>query len=146
MADRDDFKPFTQLLANWDQNAQDILTQLQQLTSQWLQICGSPLASHCRPLWIRNHQLSIEADSALWANRVHHTRLALLDSLRELGFDTIHGVEAKVRPGTVTRQSVSSRNPVSTHIIKDMRSVARTVANPALRHALMRLAQAAERK
>ncbi|HED14695.1 MAG TPA: DUF721 domain-containing protein [Gammaproteobacteria bacterium] len=146
MTRRGDFKPFTQWLSNWDQNAREVLTTLQQLTVQWTRICDDQLALHCRPLWIRNYQLSIEADSALWANRIHHSRAMLLTRLHTLGFADIRGVEAKVRPATLTRQPVSSKESVSTEVIQDMRTLAASIQDPTLRNALLRLALTVEHK
>jgi len=140
------FKPFTQLLSSWDQNAQEVLTVLQQLTRQWPVICETELAMHSRPLWLRNHQLSIEADSALWANRIHHSRVVLLGRIREQGFSKISSIEARVRPSTLTRQTISDKEQVSTDVINNMRKLATSIEDPELRAALLRLANTTANK
>jgi len=146
MIDRDEFKSFSQLLANWDHETRSVLSQLQQLKAQWKDICEGSLANHTQPFWIRNHRLSIEADSALWANRIHHNRAILLARLQQLGFDIIHDVQAKVRPHPLVRQPASSRKPVSKKIIRDLRGLAASIDDPLLRAALLRLAHTAEQK
>jgi len=142
---RGDFKPFARLLDQWDLNAQEILSVVQQLTTQWPQLCDGQVARHCQPVWILNGQLRIEADSALWANHIHHNRRQLLERIQQLGFDLIKDIEARVRPTRLTRQTESSAEPVAAKVIQELRKLATGIEDQTLRLALQQLADTVDR-
>lgn len=51
--------------------------------SQWSEIVGPQIASHCRPLGIRGEVLELEVDSPVWSQQLQLRKVELLARLAE---------------------------------------------------------------
>ena len=76
----------------------DILAKLEKTTNlgdtleksriwaEWEGIAGEEMARHCRPRTVKEGQLRIEADSAVWMHRVNYRKWNLIKGInRRLG-------------------------------------------------------------
>lgn len=68
---------------------------LSRVFAGWSELVGEPLASHVRPVGLRDGVLYVEVDETAWATQ-----------LRYLGDDVVRRIEERVGAGTVRTLSV----------------------------------------
>ena len=72
----------------------DGVAQAHEIGSQWAEIVGPQIASHCRPLGIRGPVLELEVDSPVWSQQL---QLRKTDLLRRLAERLGPGVQSELR-------------------------------------------------
>jgi hypothetical protein len=119
------------------------------LRHAWHSRVREPLASHAHPVRYAAGLLFIHVDTAAWANRLRHEQPSLIASLRH---NPVFRDLAEIRFRVVPKGSVAPAPPATTRPKPTRLSVyasgvvsetASTIADPALRAALERLAQPA---
>lgn len=73
---------------------------LSRVFAGWAELVGEPLASHVRPVGLRDQVLYLEVDESGWATQ-----------LRYLGDDLVRRIEERVGTGTVRTLSVKVVGP-----------------------------------
>lgn len=82
---------------------------LASIQAGWAETAPAPLREHCRPTHYQAGQLTVEADSSAWANRLRHQCDELLQALRPFnGLADLVQIRIKVKPQSHT-QSKSRR-------------------------------------
>ncbi len=123
------------------------LRLLPQVSEAWMQTAGEPLCQHvCAVRYVRG-QLSLCADSSVWAGRVRYQQQGLVKRLRDaVPFRHLIGLHVRISPpgqsGSVTPRPMR-RDPLSPASRSLLEQVASDIAAPELRAALGRLSRAA---
>ncbi len=115
--------------------------QLLQLRQRLQNLLDEDLVSHCLLLNSRNGMLIMACDSTAWATRLRYHVPALLNGLRESGLESLQNIQIKVQPVTHTPVRSGNKASISSHGAYCLKQCANTIADPALRRALERLAE-----
>lgn len=119
------------------------------LSALWAGLAPSEMVRHFRPVTYMHGQLTLHADSPVWASRLRHQQQAVRDRLRtDPYFQDLVKLSVRVTPGGTSEVAAgpTRRSPVrhfsaATAALLDQ--VARGETDPALRSALERLAKTA---
>ncbi|OGO95478.1 MAG: hypothetical protein A3F41_02095 [Coxiella sp. RIFCSPHIGHO2_12_FULL_44_14] len=140
-----DPKPLAELLQS--RALQSLLHKTQQITETnqlWQQALAVELRPHCHIMNITQHALVVEVDSATWATRVHYLSDFLLEELqKKLPYlSSVTKIHCRVRPTkTTSHHSPPSPRPISRNTVGLIQTTAHIIQHPALKAALLRLAQ-----
>jgi len=114
---------------------------LSRLEHRLLTLLPEPLKPHCHVLAVRGRTLVLAADSPVWASRLRFHAPQLQRQLARCG--ALDKVRVRVRPPSAdaaapqSRRSLRPRNRAGN---ESLRQAARTVSDPELKSALLRLA------
>ncbi len=102
-----------------------------------------PLNDHSRVLSLRDATLVLAADSPVWAARLRFHTPQLVKQLRNNPAVRVRTVQVRVRPPQsppAARISLPAPRQLSARNVNTLQQTARSVSDPGLRAALMRLA------
>lgn len=104
----------------------------------------SDLAPHCRTMSLKADTLTIEVDSSAWATRLRYLIPDLKYQLRDFTATAdVESVHCRVRPAAQTEPPARKNTPhLSQTSASVIRSAAESISSPALKAALLRLADA----
>lgn len=100
-----------------------------------------PLGTHCRVLNLRDHTLTLAADSSAWAARLRYQTRILLQQLARSPSVTVRTIQVRILPTPRPEPEKPKRNArLSSDNARLLRQTAESLADPALRSALLKVA------
>ncbi len=120
-----------------------LIEQLQSIQEIWRAVASPELVEHSRPTYYANGQLTISADSPVWASNIRHQQISLRRQLRESGISDIQALHVRVLPiaksPTVAK---TERDRTSLHVVRAVSASAEAIPDKELRTALLKLSKA----
>ena len=106
-------------------------------------LLGSTLAAHCRVAGWDGNQLTLWADSAIWATKVRYNSPYYIENLaKNSRLPRVAQVQIKVRPPQlVVAKPLPGPKRYAFHTAMTMQEAAREINDPGLRSALERLSR-----
>ena len=82
-----------------------------EIWSHWEEIAGPHLAAHGRPRAVREGQLRIEADSAVWMHRFAYRKWGIIKKINRMaGKELVHDIFVELIPDDLMSESEGSRS------------------------------------
>lgn len=116
---------------------------LKELDALLERLIPSPLNEHTRVLSVRDAILVLAADSPVWAARLRFHTPRLVKQLRNNQVVRLRTVQVRVRPPDTSQAAgikLPGPRPLSSQNVDTLQQTARSVSDPGLKAALMRLA------
>jgi len=113
------------------------------LEAQLRELLPAPLNEHCRLLAVRDETLVLAADSPVWASRLRFHAPLLVKQLSRLRTVNLRTIRVRVRPPEATAAAPGSRraaNRCGAAGRAAIQQAAKTISDPELKTALLRLA------
>ena len=118
--------------------------ELPQVSGAWNRVAGEPLCRHVRPVRYVRGELSLRADSAVWAGRVRYRQQTLIAELQHSAeFRHLTGLNVRIAPPQMPHAAAASarRLMLSAGSRSLLEQVAEHVDDAGLRMALVRLSR-----
>ena len=116
---------------------------LPQVSVAWAETVGEPLIQHVIPLRYSDGCLSLQADSSLWASKIHHQQQRLIEQLRtHPALRQLSLLKLRIAPLQQERIKPARRHSLhrpSPQTLTLLEQVAEDITDPGLREALKRL-------
>jgi len=122
--------------------------ELQRLTHLLQKELDSSLAPHCRIGRLAPPCLTIVVDSPVWSSRLRFQSTGLLRQLNKKykEFQSVNNIEIKIYPVRLSRREpTTTPRRLSPAAAKGITEMAKSIDEPALRQALLRLASRANK-
>jgi len=120
-----------------------LIRQLKEIQNIWVTIVSSELAEHSLPTFFQYGQLTISADSPVWANRIRHYQISILRQFHKQGLTKIKNIRVHVLPANQRYRPISiHRKSASKKAQKAIHSTAVGIQDVELQAALLKLSRA----
>jgi len=97
---------------------------------------------HCWLSNYRNGTLYLQTDSSAWGTRLRMQQRMIIQQLKKTpAFASIHSVKVSIQPRYTTETAPRTTKPISAANAQQLLETAEDIEDPALKAALMRLAQ-----
>jgi predicted nucleic acid-binding Zn ribbon protein len=71
-----------------------------QIWERWAEVAGPTVSQHVRPVTVRDGELVVEADSAVWMHKVNYKRWQIVRHINKMAKkELVHGVFVILRDG-----------------------------------------------
>ncbi len=120
-----------------------VIEQLQSIEKIWRNVVSPDLAEHSRPTHYADGQVTVCADSPVWASNIRHHQVSFLRLLRARGMSDVRSLRVRVSPVIPPPKAsppVRDRTPL--HVVRAIRSSANAMPDGELRTALLKLSKA----